>query len=130
MRIVGLDHVQLAIPVAGEDAARGFYGGVLGLSEVPKPARLAARGGCWFEGPRTVIHLGVEDPFTSARKAHAAVLVDDLETARSELVAVGAPIVDDDTLEHVQRLYTADPFGNRIELIQAGDGFSERRPNA
>ena len=129
MRVVGLDHVQLAIPVGGEDAARTFYGEVLGLTEVSKPAPLDARGGCWFEAPATVVHLGVEDPFVPARKAHAAFLVDDLEVARGELEAAGAPVTPDDTLPDVRRLYTTDPFGNRVELIQRGDGFSERVTN-
>jgi catechol 2,3-dioxygenase-like lactoylglutathione lyase family enzyme len=124
MQIRGLDHVQLAMPAGGEDTARRFYGDLLGLVEVAKPEPLASRGGCWYELGSTVVHLGVEKDFVAARKAHPAFLVADLEAARRELAAAGAPVVPDDTLPHVRRFYTADPFGNRIELIQAGDGFS------
>jgi len=125
MQITGLDHVQLAMPVGGESRARAFYAGLLSLTEVVKPDPLASRGGCWFESGRTVVHLGVEPDFAPARKAHPAFLVGDLEGARRELAAAGAPVVPDDTLPEVRRFYTADPFGNRVELIQAGDGFSE-----
>jgi catechol 2,3-dioxygenase-like lactoylglutathione lyase family enzyme len=126
VQVIGLDHVQLAIPPGGEDAARGFYVGVLGLSEVAKPTALAERGGCWFEGPGTVLHLGVEAPFAPARKAHPALLVADLEDCRAALLASGAPIVPEETVIATRRFYTADPFGNRIEIIQDGDGFAQR----
>ncbi len=126
MRLVGLDHVQLAMPPGGEETARRFYVGVLGLVEVEKPEPLASRGGCWFEAGRVVVHLGVEKDFAPARKAHPAFLVDDLDAARRTLAAAGAPIVGDDALPDVRRFYAADPFGNRIELIGKGDGFSER----
>jgi catechol 2,3-dioxygenase-like lactoylglutathione lyase family enzyme len=127
MRIVGLDHVQLAMPAGGEAQARAFYGGLLGLREVPKPAQLAARGGCWFEGPGTQLHLGVEAEFAPARKAHPALRVDDLEACRALLAGVGVPITPDDTLPHLRRFYAADPFGNRIEFLQDGDGYAEPR---
>ena len=126
MQIVGLDHVQLAMPAGGEDAARRFYAGVLGLTEVTKPAPLAPRGGCWFEAPGTVVHLGVEEDFSPARKAHPAFRVADLDEARRTLVAKGTPVTEDTSLPDVRRLYTADPFGNPIELIQDGDGFAQR----
>jgi catechol 2,3-dioxygenase-like lactoylglutathione lyase family enzyme len=126
MGVIGLDHVQLAMPPGGEEAARRFYGGVLGLTEVPKPAPLAARGGCWFEGPGTVVHLGVDEDFRPARKAHPAFLVADLEDLQARLAAVGAPVIEDTALPTVRRCYTEDPFGNRIELIQHGDGFAPR----
>jgi len=119
MRILGLDHVQLAMPPGEEAAARRFYGGVLGLTEVPKPAPLAPRGGCWFVGGRAVLHLGVEAEFAPARKAHPALLVDDLAAWVEHLVAAGIAVVPDETLPEVRRCYVADPFGNRIELIEA-----------
>src|SRR5437660_1320144 len=84
------------------------------------PAPPAARGGCWFEAPGTVLHVGVEDPFVPARKAHPAFVVSDLEAFRKVLLAAGMPVVADDSLPEVRRFYTADPFGNRIELIQEG----------
>ena len=127
MQIVGLDHVQLAMPPGGEAEARRFYGELLGMREVAKPAPLTARGGCWFESPGTVVHLGVEAEFIPARKAHPAFRVADLEECRDGLAAAGVPITPDDSLPEVRRFYTADPFGNRIELIQDSDGFSQSR---
>ena len=123
IQIVNLDHIQLAMPAGGEDAARAFYGRLLGCRELAKPAELAARGGCWFQGPGIGIHLGVEAPFSPARKAHPAFVVADLAAARQELAEAGVPITPDDTLPHVRRFYAADPFGNRIEFIQQGDRF-------
>lgn len=124
--ITGLDHVQLAMPAGREEEARSFYGSLLGLREVPKPAPLAARGGCWFEGPATQIHLGVEADFVPARKAHPALRVADLETCRQVLAAAGVALVADTTLPEVRRFYADDPFGNRIEFIQDGDGFAQQ----
>ena len=109
-----LDHVQVAMPPGGEAEARAFYAGVLGLDEVPKPDALAARGGCWFRGGALELHLGVEDGFVPARKAHPAFGVSDLTALRARLEEAGAPVVDDDLVEGRARLYTADPFGNRI----------------
>lgn len=126
MQIVGLDHVQLAMPPGCEDDARRFYAGVLGLIEVPKPAPLLPRGGCWFEGAGTVVHIGVEEDFAPARKAHPAFRVTDLVAGRAALLAAGSPVVEDESLPDVRRFYTADPFGNRIEIIQDGDGFAQR----
>jgi catechol 2,3-dioxygenase-like lactoylglutathione lyase family enzyme len=123
MQIVDLDHIQLAIPAGGEDAARQFYGHLLGFVELPKPAGLAARGGCWFQGPGVAVHLGVEAPFSPARKAHPAFVVADLAAAQQELSDAGVQITPDDTLPHVRRFYAADPFGNRIEFIQQGDRY-------
>ncbi len=123
MRIIGLDHVQVAIPLDGEAAARAFYGALLGLREAPKPAELADRGGCWFAADDTFLHLGVEQAFVPARKAHPAFRVADLEIARQVLESAGVTVTLDTSLSHVRRLYVADPFGNRIELIQHGDHF-------
>jgi catechol 2,3-dioxygenase-like lactoylglutathione lyase family enzyme len=116
--LTGLDHVQLAMPEGREAEARAFYAGVLGLTEVAKPAALAARGGVWFAGPGIALHLGVEMPFAPARKAHPAFATLDLAAAADRLRAAGAAVVPDDTLPGPRRLYTADPFGNRIELIE------------
>jgi catechol 2,3-dioxygenase-like lactoylglutathione lyase family enzyme len=126
MDVVGLDHVQLAMPPGEEARARAVYAGVLRMTEVAKPQSLAARGGCWFESVGTVIHIGVEEGFTPARKAPPALRVRDLEAARAHLRQAGAPVVDDDSLPDLRRFYTADPFGNRIELLQDGDGFAQR----
>lgn len=125
MRIVALDHVQLGMPVGGEDVARAFYRDTLGLTEVAKPAALAARGGCWFTGDGVAVHLGAEPDFRPATRAHPALVVDDLARARERLVAAGATLTEDDSGLDVARCYVHDPFGNRIELVDANDaGFS------
>ena len=116
--IEGLDHVQLAMPAGGEDRARAFYAGVLGLAEVPKPADLAVRGGCWFEGGGVSIHLGVDADFRPASKAHPAFLVRDLEATRMRLAAAGVAFTDGKPIDGYERGDIADPFGNRIELMQ------------
>lgn len=127
LRLAGLDHVQLAMPAGGEDEARRFYGTVLRLAEVPKPEPLAARGGCWFAGPGIHVHLGVEEPFRPATKAHPGLLVEDLAGARAALQDAGVTIREDDVDIGVRRFYATDPFGNRLELIDARDaGFTER----
>ena len=116
--IVGLDHVQLAMPAGGEEQARAFYGDVLGLAELAKPPHLAARGGCWFSGPGVSIHLGVETPFRPAAKAHPAFLVSDLAAMRVHLRDHGVAFRESDPLDGYRRGDIADPFGNRIELMQ------------
>ncbi|MBA3945212.1 MAG: VOC family protein [Herpetosiphonaceae bacterium] len=126
MKLLGLDHIQLAMPAGEEAAARHFYGDLLGLEEETKPEPLQARGGCWFVGPGTVIHLGVETAFAPARKAHPAFRVADLKACQHELEAAGVEVIADETLPEVHRCYAADPFGNRLEFIQDGDGFSQR----
>jgi len=118
--IIGLDHVQLAIPAGGEESARSFYRDLLGMSEVPKPPALAGRGGCWFTAGTAVLHLGVEEPFVPARKAHPALLVTDLGGLEAALTAAGRQCVRaDGEIAGVRRFHTADPFGNRIEFQQA-----------
>lgn len=117
--LLAIDHVQLAMPEGGEAAARAFYSDLLGLPEVPKPAPLAARGGCWFERDAVRLHLGVEQDFRPARKAHPALLVDDLAALTARLARAGVPVRPDHELAGVERCHVDDPFGNRIELIQA-----------
>ncbi len=124
--IRGLDHVQVAMPAGGEEQARAFYQGLLGMRELAKPAPLAGRGGCWFEAPGAQIHLGVEEPFAPARKAHPALLVADLDALVERLRAADVPLKDDDAELGRRRIYAADPFGNRLELIADGDGFTQR----
>lgn len=101
-----------------ESAARDFYQGVLGIPEVPKPPHLARRGGAWFERGSLKIHLGVEADFRPARKAHPAFLVVDLEALIARLKEHNVEVIDDDPLEDYLRVYVADPFGNRIELME------------
>lgn len=130
MSIVGFDHVQLAMPPGAEAAARQFYGQVLGLAEIDKPAALRPRGGCWFQAGDRQIHLGVEAEFSPARKAHPAFLVADLPAWQARLTAAGVPVTPDTSVAGVRRCYAADPFGNRLEFIQDGHGFSQARPPA
>ena len=118
MTILGIDHVQLAMPVGAEDIAREFYHGVLGLTETPKPADLAARGGCWFTGGNAHIHLGAEQDFSPARKAHPALLVQDFDTFAARLAEHGCEIAPGKPLAGYKRGDIVDPFGNRIELMQ------------
>ena len=116
-RWVGIDHVQVAIPVGSEDLARSFYADVLGLHEVPKPPVMAARGGAWFESGEVRVHVGAEDPFVPARKAHPALAMHGLTDfiAASRLDATW-----NDEIAGVVRCHVFDPFGNRIELVEAG----------
>ena len=119
-RIVEIHHVQLAMPPGEEERARRFYGEVLGLEEIAKPAELAARGGCWFRGQGVELHLGVEGSFVPARKAHPAFAVRDLSAMRRILEEAGTEIDEDTQLEGFQRFYAADPFGNRLEFLAPG----------
>ena len=118
MEIVGFDHVQLAMPAGGDAAARLFYAGLLGLTEVPKPSHLAARGGCWFERGSVKLHLGVDPGFVPARKAHPALLVADLPALAMRLEASGHRIRRDQPPKGYDRIFVDDPFGNRIELME------------
>ena len=127
-RVSGIDHVLLSIPRGGEPDARRFYGELLGLREVPKPPPLDTHGGCWFTAPGVDIHVGVEEPFQPARKAHVALLVEDLHALRAALSTAGVEVRDDDAPIGVRRFYAFDPFGNRIELVDARDGGFTTRP--
>lgn len=118
MQIIALDHVQLAMPESQEQKARDFYCSILGFKEVQKPENLAARGGCWFEKKTIRLHLGVESPFTPARKAHPAFLVDNLQEMTAHLASAGVEAVVDEPLQGYERCYIHDPFGNRLELMQ------------
>jgi catechol 2,3-dioxygenase-like lactoylglutathione lyase family enzyme len=115
MPVVGIHHVQLAMPRGQEEVARGFYTGVLGIPEVPKPPELAARGGAWFEVGELRVHLGVEADFRPARKAHPGLLVKDLPALVGKLRGAGLSVEE----EGPRRAYVHDPFGNRIELMEA-----------
>ena len=125
--IVGLDHVQLAMPVGQEDRARAFYEGVLGLTEEPKPPHLAVRGGVWFHHGNVRIHLGVDAHFTPATKAHPALVVRNLDALVARCAAAGFTPIDDQPLDGFVRTYVSDPFGNRIELLEPEKGGSGSR---
>jgi extradiol dioxygenase family protein len=125
--MLSIDHVQLAIPSGGEAAAREFFVGVLGMAEEMKPEALASRGECWFRSGRVHLHCGVESPFQPQRKAHVAIVVEELDGLAEKLAAANCPVRWDETVKDRRRFYTDDPFGNRLEFIASGDGFSEGR---
>jgi catechol 2,3-dioxygenase-like lactoylglutathione lyase family enzyme len=119
--ITGLDHAQVAAPRTpdAEEQARAFYGGLLGLREIEKPEVLKPRGGVWFSLGAGQLHVGLEDDFTPARKAHPAFAVSDLPAMRAALQAHSVPISEAEAVPGVSRFYVHDPFGNRIELLEA-----------
>ena len=121
MPIVDLDHVQIAMPRGAEALARQFYGALLGLAEIAKPENLARRGGVWFALGDRQLHLGVEEPFQPARKAHPAFRVEDLDSLRDRLRAAGHEPIEDEPLPGYRRFYLADPFGNRLEFLESLD---------
>jgi catechol 2,3-dioxygenase-like lactoylglutathione lyase family enzyme len=124
--ITGLDHIQLAMPPGQEDRARSYFVGVLGMVEEEKPEPLASRGGCWFRSGTAILHIGVESDFTAQKKAHPAFCVKSIEASAEVVKGAGFPVIWDDAIPSRRRFYTADPFGNRIELMQNGDGFGQK----
>jgi len=112
-----IDHVQLATPPGSEDAARRFYGEMLGMREVPKPPLLAKRGGVWFGSGEVQIHIGIEQDFRPARKAHPALRCTDYERLLARLRAAGVDVNEANDIPNVRRAHVSDPFGNRIELM-------------
>jgi catechol 2,3-dioxygenase-like lactoylglutathione lyase family enzyme len=114
---VRIDHVQVSCPPGGEDVARAFYRDALGMTEVTKPPALAARGGCWFRAGDAELHVGVEQDFRPARKAHPAFAVGDLDACARTLADSGFPVTWDDTIPGRRRFHTNDGHGNRIEIL-------------
>lgn len=117
MSLPSIHHVQIAMPAGGEEAARRFYGGILGLVEIEKPENLRARGGVWFETGNLPLHLGVDPAFSPATKAHIAFQVDDIEAMRRRCEAAGLVVRNDEPLPGYDRFYVDDPFGNRTEIL-------------
>ena len=119
MAILSIDHVQIAMPAGGEERAREFYVNVLGFAEIPKPPELAKRGGAWFQSGDVQLHLGVESNFRPARKAHPALIVDDLDSLLAKAQDTGYDIDSSQPpLDGYKRAHIFDPFGNRIELME------------
>ncbi|MFG2120550.1 VOC family protein [Streptomyces sp. NPDC048710] len=123
--ITAVDHVQLAAPPGSEDVLRAYYADVLGMTEIPKPPVLAARGGCWFQAGSVQLHLGIEQPpagggkgFRPAKKAHPGLRVTGIEAYAARLTAKGAPVTWDDNLPGHRRFYSEDPVGNRLEFLE------------
>lgn len=117
--VLGLDHVHLAAPRGCESAARAFFGELLGLPEIDKSEALRGRGGAWFAAGAQQLHIGVEDFFTAARKAHPALRIADLDGLVARLAADGVAAVPDAAVPGVRRVYVVDPWGNRLKLVQA-----------
>ena len=118
MKVVAIDHVQLAIPPGGEAAARAFYNEVLGLPELPKPEAMRVRGGMWFQAGPIQIHLGIEPDMRPSSKAHPALVVTEFDAWLARLAAAGCRWQVAEEISSVRRGHTWDPFGNRIELIE------------
>jgi catechol 2,3-dioxygenase-like lactoylglutathione lyase family enzyme len=116
--IQGVHHVMIAIPKGGEAEARAFYGDALGLGELSKPEALQARGGVWFSAGGIQLHLGVDSDFRPATKTHIALQVSEIAALRDRLVISGYRVESDDSLPGFERYYVADPFGNRIEILE------------
>jgi len=119
MRILGIDHVQVVGPEGSEQQARAFYGELLGLEELARPNTLPDPNGCWFRAGTQELHVGVEEPFHPARKAHPSFVVDDLAGLVARLEEHGFQAKHDASIARVQRVFVTDPFGNRLELRQA-----------
>ena len=117
-----LDHVQIAIPEGGENQARAYFGDLLGLAEIPKPAALGGRGGCWFALGDRQLHLGVDADFRPAKKAHVALAVDDLAALKAAIAAAGLEVREDVPIDGRARFFSYDPFGNRIEFLESASG--------
>lgn len=116
--ITAVDHVQLAAPPGAEDLVRAYYADVLGMTEIPKPPALAARGGCWFRAGGVHPHLGVEAAFRPALKAHPGLRVIDIESYADRLRTRGATVTWDDDLPGHRRFWCHDPVGNRLEFLE------------
>lgn len=116
--LTAVDHVQLATPPGSEDALRTFYADALGMTEIPKPPVLAARGGCWFASGPVQLHLGVEDDFRPARKAHPGLRVTGIVEYAARLETHGVVVEWDGALPGHRRFYAHDPVGNRLEFLE------------
>ena len=116
--IRGVHHIQLAAPAGSEPALRAFYSGLLGMTELPKPAALARRGGAWFGAGTVELHLGIEADFQPARRAHPGLLVSGVDALASRLATAGHELTWDRSLPGHRRCYLADPVGNRLELLE------------
>lgn len=117
-KVLSIDHVQLAIPKDSEDRARVFYRDLLGMKEIPKPEPLARRGGCWFTSGEAQVHLGVEEDFRPAKKAHPALVVEGFDKILAKCEKAGVASKMDAEIDGRRRVHIFDPFGNRLELIE------------
>ncbi|KQL20347.1 VOC family protein [Cytobacillus solani] len=114
----GIDHIQLVAPEGCESQARTFFGEILGLKEIPKPENLRKRGGCWFQCGNQEIHIGIQEGFVPAKKAHPGLVVENLEALRESLLSQEIIIKEEPPIEGRNRFFVDDPFGNRIEFLE------------
>ncbi|MFD2445603.1 VOC family protein [Bacillus sp. CGMCC 1.16607] len=117
-QFIGIDHIQLAAPNGCETEAREFWGNKMGLHEIPKPESLQGRGGCWFKIGNQQLHIGVEEDFQPAKKAHPAFIIRHLETFKAHLEEQGVKTKDDAPIDGRSRFFVSDPFGNRVEFLE------------
>jgi catechol 2,3-dioxygenase-like lactoylglutathione lyase family enzyme len=118
VRVSRIDHLQIAAPEGCESAAREFYGSLLGMPEIEKPEPLRSRGGCWFQCGDQQVHIGVEQNFRAAKKAHPAFVISDLDGLRLALLAHGTKLIDDNSIPGTRRFHAEDPWGNRLEFVE------------
>ncbi len=116
--LTGIDHIQIAAPPGSEDAARLFYGELLGMEEIPKPENLRGRGGCWFQCGSHEVHIGIQQDFMPAQKAHPGFTVNALEQLKSRLKEASYSISEESPIAGRSRFFTHDPFGNRVEFLE------------
>jgi catechol 2,3-dioxygenase-like lactoylglutathione lyase family enzyme len=124
MPLTGIDHIQLAAPPGCEPEARNFFGRLLGLEEIPKPEPLRARGGCWFKVGEKQLHIGIEDDFRPARKAHPAFSVENIRRLYEKLSNAGVRCTWDDAMDDVRRFHASDPWGNRLEFTEPTEAMA------
>ncbi len=118
MLVADIDHVQIAAPPGCENAARDFFGKLLGLDEIEKPEPLRSRGGCWFRVGSRQLHIGVEEDFLPATKAHPAFVAKDIEKTFAVFRSGGVQCAWDEALGGIRRFYANDPWGNRLEFTE------------
>ncbi|MGH9639457.1 MAG: VOC family protein [Candidatus Acidiferrales bacterium] len=123
MLIADIDHVQIAAPRGCEEQAREFFGRLLGMQEIEKPERLKSRGGCWFQAGTRQLHIGVEEHFRPATKAHPAFAVADIDAVFVALQGAGAKCNWDEPLGNIRRFYASDPWGNRLEFTEIANNM-------
>ncbi|MDP4163760.1 MAG: VOC family protein [Bacillota bacterium] len=116
--IKSIDHIQLAAPQHSEEIARAFYQGLLGFEEVEKPEELRKRGGVWFSAGAVQLHIGIEDPFYPAKKAHPGLVIENIDALMAHLNEKDVEFIEDDKLPGAKRFYMNDPFGNRLEMLE------------
>ena len=123
------DHIQLAFPPGGIEKVREYFVGVWGMTEDERPPSLDRREGAWFRKDSCIIHVGFDPNFIPQKKAHLAIIVDDIDNFAENLLAHGFEVRWNESIDNVKRFFTDDPYGNRIEIIRNGDGNIQKLVN-